>query len=61
MLIQFEEEICFGYTGSEWIKEKLNTFEISIFFRLVLYKKETVMQCLGEKDGFLVILVLAWS
>lgn len=46
----------------EWMdKGKIEHFWNFNFFRLVLYKKETVMQCLGEKDGFLEILVLAWS
>ena len=53
MLIQFEEEICFGYTGSEWIKEKLNTFEISIFLDWSFIKRKQLCNVLERRMVFL--------
>ena len=53
MLIQFEEEICFGYTGSEWIKEKLNTFEISIFLDWSFIKRKQLCNVWERRMVFL--------
>ena len=53
MLIQFEKEICFGYTGSEWIKEKLNTFEISIFLDWSFIKRKQLCNVWERRMVFL--------
>lgn len=53
VLIQFEEEICFGYTGSEWIKEKLNTFGISIFLDWSFIKRKQLCNVWERRMVFL--------
>lgn len=53
MLIQFEKEICFGYTGSEWIKEKLNTFGISIFLEWSFIKRKQLCNVWERRMVFL--------